>query len=144
MYEKWWSYMMYASWDIKCDRQNFLSFLAIFCPFTTVTTQKIKIWRKWKNTWRYYHFTHMYHKWQSYDVWFLRYRVWQTEFLPFYPTNNPKIKFLKELKKHLEISSFYISVPKIMIICYTVPEILHMTDVIFIFHFGLFFVLLFP
>ena len=33
---------------------------------------------------------------------------------------------------------------KIMIICYTVPEIWHMTDVISVFHFGLFFALLPP
>ena len=46
--------------------------------------------------------------------------------------------------KTLEIWSFYTSVPKIMIICYTVPEIWHLTDVIVIFHFGLFFVLLPP
>ena len=44
------------------------------------------------------------------------------------------------MKKHLDIS-FYISVPKIMIICCTVPEIWCVTDVI-IFHFGLFFALL--
>ena len=31
-----------------------------------------------------------------------------------------------------------------MIICYTVPEIWHVTDVIFIFYFGLFFALLPP
>ena len=31
------------------------------------------------------------------------------------------------------------SVPKIMIICYTVPEIWGVTDAIVIFHFGLFF-----
>ena len=31
------------------------------------------------------------------------------------------------------------SVPKIMIICYSVPEIQHVTDKIFIFRFGLFF-----
>ena len=42
----------------------------------------------------------------------------------------------------LEISSFYTNVPKVMIICYTVPEIRHVTDVIHIFHFGLFFALL--
>ena len=36
------------------------------------------------------------------------------------------------------MSSFYKSVPKIMIICYTVPEIRCMTDVIVIFYFGLF------
>ena len=37
------------------------------------------------------------------------------------------------------MSSFYTRVPKIMIICYTVPEIWHVTDVILIFHIGLFF-----
>ena len=63
-------------------------------------------------------------------------------FLPFYPTNNPKYKNFEKwqkttTKKCLEIS-FYTSVPKIIIICYTVLEIWRMTDVIFIFHFGLF------
>ena len=37
---------------------------------------------------------------------------------------------------------FYISTPKIMNMCYTVLEICGMTDVILIFHFGLFFALL--
>ena len=46
-----------------------------------------------------------------------------------------------EKKKHLEISPFYTSVPKIMIIGYTVPEIWHVMNV-FIFHFGLHFSLL--
>ena len=41
----------------------------------------------------------------------------------------------------MDISSFYTSVPKIMIIGYTVPETWHVTDVIVIFHFGLFFAL---
>ena len=86
-------HMMYGCWDIKCDKQNFLSFWTIFCPFNTLTTWKIKISKKWK--------------------------------------------------KHLEIS-FYTSVPKIMVICYTVPEIWCMTNVIVIFHFGLFFALLPP
>ena len=65
-------------------------------------------------------------------------------FLPFAPPppNNPKS--LKKKKKHLEISSYYISVPKIMTICYIVCEIWHVTDVIFIFHFGLFSALLAP
>ena len=47
----------------------------------------------------------MYQKLQSYDVWFLRCRVKQTEFfvildhfLPFYPPNNLKIKILKKWK----------------------------------------------
>ena len=40
------------------------------------------------------------------------------------------------------MSSFYTSVPKFMIICYTVSEIWCMTNVIVIFHFELFFALL--
>ena len=56
-------------------------------------------------------------------------------------TNNQKIKILKNWKKCLEISSFYTSVPKIIIIFYTVPEKWHVMGVIFIFHFGLFFAL---
>ena len=28
------SHMMHGSWDVECNRQNFLSFWIIFCPFT--------------------------------------------------------------------------------------------------------------
>ena len=44
-------------------------------------------------------------------------------------------------KKLLDISSFYTGVPKLTIICYTVSEIWHVTNVVVIFHFGLFFAL---
>ena len=71
--------MMYSSWDMVHDRCNcYFSFWAVFCPFTPLTTKKIKILKKWK--------------------------------------------------KHLEISSFYRCVPKIMIRWYTVPEIWCTTD----------------
>ena len=40
------------------------------------------------------------------------------------------------MKKPLEISSFYTSVPKFMIIRYTVPEMWRVTDVIVIFILG--------
>ena len=47
----------------------------------------------------------MYHKWQSYNVWFLRYGARQTEFflilehfMPFYPTNNPKNQNFEKIK----------------------------------------------
>ena len=97
------NHMMYGSWDMECNGQNFLSFWTIFCPFTHLTTRKIKIWKNVKNTLRHYHFTHVYHKWQSYDVWFLRYGAWQTEFfvildnfLPIYPLKTQKIKISKE------------------------------------------------
>ena len=48
---------MYGSWDIEYDRQTFLLFWAIFCPFTPLTAQKIKLSKKWKKVWRYHHFT---------------------------------------------------------------------------------------
>ena len=86
--------MMYGSWNIEHNRRNFLTFCTIFCPFTSLTTSKIKV--------------------------------------------------LKKSKRHLEISSFSKSVTKIKIICYTVPEIWHVTDVIFTFYFGLLFAVLPP
>ena len=75
----------------------------------------------------------MYHNWQSYNVWFLRYGAWWTEFfvildqfLSFYsPPKNPKIKISKKLKRTLKISSFYTNVLKITTICYTVWQILY-------------------
>ena len=62
-------------------------------------------------------------------------------FCPFTPPTAQKIKISKKWKKHLEMSSFYTSVPKIMIICYTVPEIWCMMDITVIFHFGIYFAL---
>ena len=60
-------------------------------------------------------------------------------FLPFYPPKQPeKSKLKKERKNCLEISSFYTTVTKIMIICYTISEIWRVTEVIAIFLFGLF------
>ena len=64
-------------------------------------------------------------------------------FCPFIPMTAWKMKISKNNKNRLEISSFYTSVPKVMIICYTVPEIWCVTDVIIV-HFGLFFALLPP
>ena len=40
--------MMYGSRDTEHERQNFLSFWAIFCPFSPLTTCKIKILKKWQ------------------------------------------------------------------------------------------------
>ena len=42
------NHMTYGSWDMKRDGQNFLSFWTVFCPFTPLTTQKIKILKHWK------------------------------------------------------------------------------------------------
>ena len=65
-----------------------------------------------------------------------------TVFCPFTPLTTWEIKTLEKWKKLQEISSFYTNVPKIMIICYTVPRIRCVTDIIFIFYVGLFFALL--
>ena len=75
----------------------------------------------------------MYHKWRLYDVCFLRYGARQTEFfvildhfLPFYPTKQSKKSKIWKKEKN--------SVPELMVICYTVPEIWRVTNAIFIFH----------
>ena len=69
-------YMVSEIWSVM-DR-IFCHFRLFFCPFTPLTTWKIKLLKKWKNTWSYYHFTHLYHKWQPYNVWFLRYGARRT------------------------------------------------------------------
>ena len=77
--------------------QNFLSFWTIFCPFTPLTAQKIKI-----------------------------------------------LKNEKKKKKSPRDIIILHKCTEIMIIRYTVPEVRRVTDVVFIFHFGLFFALLPP
>ena len=112
------SHMMYGSSDMECTDRIFSFFKNVFCPFIPLSTQKSKFWKTEKIVWRYHHFTHLSHKWQSYDVWLLRYRVQWTEFfvtlyhfLPFYPLTTRKIKIWKNKKKHLEILLLYTSVP---------------------------------
>ena len=43
------NHMMYCSWDMKRDRQNFSSFSTIFCTFIILTIRKIKILKKLKH-----------------------------------------------------------------------------------------------
>ena len=73
---------------------------------------------KMKKSVEIYHFTLVCNKRQSYDVWFLRNGAQKVEFfvtldyfLPFYPLPTQKINIWKNEKKHIEISSFYTSVP---------------------------------
>ena len=80
-----------------------------------------------KNTLRYHHLTQVYQKsssiapeiWQMVDA-IVIFSFWAIFTIP---PSSPKNENLKTFKKHLEISSLYTSIPKIMIICYTVPEI---------------------
>ena len=125
-------HMMYASWDMECDI-IFLSFWAIFCPFISLKTLKIKIWKNMKKAWRYYPFTHVYHKWRSYDVSFLKYKAWERVFFVildhflYIDPNNPKNQNFVKWKKSLEISSFLRLCTTNDIIWCMLPEILSAT-----------------
>ena len=142
--------MMYGSWDGVHDKQDFLPFWTVFCPVIPLTTLKIKI-LKWKKKKKkppgdiILHMCTINDNHMMYVSWGIEpdghnFLSFWTVFCPFTPLTIWKIKILKNWKKSLEISSFYTSVPKIMIICKPVPEIWHVTDVI-IFHFGPFFAL---
>ena len=146
-------HMLYCSWDMVHDRCNCFHFGLFFCPFTPQQPEKSKFWKNEKNP-GYIIILYMCtlnDNHMMYGFWDMKHGVWQTEFfvilnhfLPFYLPKNLKNQNFEKLKKLLELLSFYTSAPKIMIICYTVPEIWQMTDVIVIFHFGLFFALLAP
>ena len=145
------NHMMYGSWDMTCDGHNFLSFWTIFCPFTSSNNMKNQNFKKLKKTPGDIIILHMCIKnhdhmlYCSWDMVFDRcncYFSFWVIFCPFSPLTAQKIKIFKKWKKHLEISWFYNSVPKITIICYTVPEMWCLMDVI-IFH-GLIFALLPP
>ena len=71
--------MLHRSRDTTREGCNF-SFSAIFSPFTPLTTQKIRIFKKnEKKSRRYHDFTHVYHKLWSHDVQFLRYGMQQMD-----------------------------------------------------------------
>ena len=114
MYHKWPShdvwFLRYGVWQ----RELFV-ILDCFLPFyppppTPHNNLKIKILKKWKKTPGDIPISHkctINGKWQLYDVWFLRYEAWQTEFfaildrfLPFYPPNNSKNENFEKLKKN--------------------------------------------
>ena len=80
--------------------------LIVWGSFSNLKNQNFEKMKNEKNTWRYYHFTYVYQKWQSYDVWFLRYWVRLMEFFcylgPFFallpPKQTEKSKFWKKEK----------------------------------------------
>ena len=117
---------MYGFWVMKHDRQN-QNFEKVKKHWRNYhlspppTIQKIKTLEKWKNYLQILSFTHVYHKWQSYDVWLLRYGARPTElfvildhFLSFYPSPptlppplaTQKIKILKNEKNAWRYHNF--------------------------------------
>ena len=134
---------IYSSWDVMHDGKSFL-FWAIFAlwPLNNPKNQNFEKMRKTPGG--------TYHHLSVPKIMIICYTVPEIRhvtdvsvtfhlgyFCPFTTLAARKIK-IKKKKKCLEISSFYTSAPKIMIICYTVPEIWCVTDVIRTFHFGLF------
>ena len=101
------NHMIYGSWEVEHNRHNFCHSGPFFAIFPAYGTRKSKLWRNEQHTWRYYHFINVYHKWQSHDIWFLRYDAWRTEFfvilerfLTFYPANNLKNPNFEKLTKN--------------------------------------------
>ena len=139
-------HMMYGSLDLKRDGQSFLQFWTFFFPLTwkTKTNLKNQNFDKMKK--------------KPGDILILRlcntnddhimYGSWDMKhhrqnfllfwpFLPFYPTNNPKNQNV-EKKKKIPGDIILHNCTKIMIICYTVPGIWRVTDVICVFIFCLY------
>ena len=147
------NHMTYGSWDINCNRYIFfvvLGHFLPFCHFLPFFAQKMKTSRKWRKHPRDIIILHKCtktHNHMLYCSWDLVhdgcncYFSFWTIFCPFTSATAWKMKISKKMKKILEISSFYKSVQKTMIICYTALEIWRVTDVI-VFHFRQFFALL--
>ena len=114
-------------------RQFFCHFGPFFCPLTLLTTQRIKILKKWTKTPRYiiiWHKCTINDNHMIYGSWNINcirqiFFVILGHFLPFYPPNSSaqKMKISNKWKIWMEMSSFFTRVTKIMIICYVVPEI---------------------
>ena len=117
------NHMMYSFWDMERDRQNFLSFWAIFLPFYSPHPNDLESQnfeeKKEKNAWRYYPYTYMYtinQDHMTYGSWNIRCDkqkfVFLGHFLPFQPLDNLENQNFNLTKKRiLEILSFYTHVP---------------------------------
>ena len=93
-------------WFLKYNVRQTEIFVILghFLPFQPLDNLENQNFDIKKNTWRY-RFTHLHHKWQSYDVWFLRYGEQQAIFChsrPIFallpPYRPRKSKFLKKEK----------------------------------------------
>ena len=143
--------MLHCSWDMVSDRCNYFSFWAVFCPFTPQQPKKPKFWKNEKKMPGDIIILHMCtnnYDQMMYDSWYMvrdgcNYFSFWAIFCHFTPQQPKKPKFWKNEKKCLEIISFYIGVPKIIIKWCTVPEKWCVADVI-ISNFRLFFALIPP
>ena len=70
--------MVYGSWVIERDGQNFLSIWTIswhFTPLRTLENQNFEFMKN--NALRYHHFTQVYQKLWSHSILFMRYSAWR-------------------------------------------------------------------
>ena len=127
------------------DRQDFRSFSVIFCTFTPLWFQKLKLWKTEKKCLQILSFTHGVQYMKIYGSWNIRRNrqifllLWAI-FVLSTPWQPWKSKFWKIKKKYLEI--YYmctVNENRMML----VPKIWSATDRIFC-HFGPFFALLHP
>ena len=144
-------HMIYGFWDVKHNRQIFFVILGQFLPFYPTSNPKNQNFEKKKHLkiLSFYKSGTKNHDYMLYCSWDMAHDrsiflfSFSAIFCPSTPLTPQTMKISKKKKKKgLEITSFYTRVPKIMIICYTVPKIWHKTNVIVVFHFGLFFALL--
>ena len=104
MCTKNYNHMRYGSWGTERERQYFLSFWATFCPFTTLRTCKVKIFKKMKKATGYVIILHMctinedHMIYGSWDKWHDRVFCHFGPFLPFDPPNNPKNQNFEKMK----------------------------------------------
>ena len=98
--------MMYGAWDIRHDKQGFLSFWAIFCPLTLLITWKIKVLKKWKKQLKIFFYTCIP---QMMVIWCIVPEIWSTTdrifchfrlFFALLPTNNPENQNFEKMKKN--------------------------------------------
>ena len=107
--------MLHYYWDMVRDEFNYFSFRALFCPFTPLTAQKIKIKKKYQKN-------HL--EISSFYISVPKIMIrWCTVSEIWCKKTAQKTKILKKWKKIFETSPFYICVLKIMIRWCTVPEI---------------------
>ena len=108
------NYIMYASWDVEHDRQNFFGILDRF--FALLPSKQLKKSKFWKNEKMHgdiiiSHMCTINGNHMMYGFWGIKqdgqnFLTFWTSFCPFTPLKTPKINILKKLKKSLEILSF--------------------------------------
>ena len=116
-YHKWQSY---DEWFFRYGMQwtQYLVIWTVFCPFSHLTTQKIKIFKKWENNLDILSFYRCVPKMTIIWCTFPKIRK-ETgrifclfgSFFALFPPTTQKIKILKSWKKYLQILSFCTSAP---------------------------------